>query len=135
MPNWGNAGGGLLSSFDKTAITAQLRANLTDADGAVSVTVATPTSGPTVDDAAGTGTRNTDDDTVTALRGDVSLDEAAESAGLQVGDIRYQMMADDLSSVPTTASTVIDGSDRRQVVMVSTDPLGLMHTLTTRETP
>ena len=135
MPNWGNAGGGLLSSFDKAAITAQLRANLTDADAAVSVTVSTPTSGPTVDDAAGTMTRNTDDDTVTALRGEVTVDEAAASAGLQVGDIRYQMMAADLSRVPTTASTVIDGGERRQVIMVSTDPLGLMHTLTARATP
>ena len=135
MPNWGNAGGGLLSSFEKAAITAQLRATITDTDAAVPVTVSTPTGASTVDDAAGTMTRNTDDDSVTALRGEVTVDEAAESAGLQVGDIRYQVMAADLSSVPSTASTVIDGSSRRQVVMVSTDPLGLMYTLTARATP
>ena len=87
-------------------------------------------------DAAGTVTITSDDDTVSVLRAEVTLDEVAQAAGgLQLGDIRYHVQASSLSSVPTLSSVVVDGGDRRRVVSVSSDPLGIVYTLTARRTP
>lgn len=130
-------GPGLADDVLIASIKADLRSIVGDADVApATVTVSTPTAAPVVDDAAGTYTRTTDDDTVSVLRCEVSLEDVAKAAGgLQVGDIRYHVMAEDLSSTPTTETTVIDGGDRRRVVVVSQDPLGLLYTLTARRLP
>lgn len=130
-------GPGLADDVLIASITADLRSLVGDADVTpATVTVSTPTAAPVVDDAAGTYTRSTDDDTVSVLRCEVSLEDVAKAAGgLQVGDIRYHFMAEDLSSTPTTETTIIDGGDRRRVVVVSQDPLGLLYTLTARRLP
>lgn len=137
MPSWGNAVGGVVSTMELAEVAAELRSLIADPDvSPTTVTVSTPTGPPTIDEAAGTQTLNTDDDTVSVLRGEVGLEEVAElPGGLQLGDVRYHVLAADLSSTPTTASVVIDGSDRHQVIHVSADPLGLMHTLTARRLP
>jgi len=70
------------------------------------------------------------------LRAEVTLEEVQASAGgLQLGDIRYHIQATSLSSTPSLSSVVRDGLDRRRVVTVSIDPLGLLYTLTARRTP
>jgi hypothetical protein len=118
------------------AIKADLVSLVGDADAApATVTVSSPT-GRTVNDAAGTVAITSDDDTVSCLRAEVTLTEVQQSAGgLQLGDIRYHVVASGLSTAPSTSSVVVDGSDRRRVVSVGSDPLGLLFTLTARRTP
>ena len=129
-------GSDLISPVMRAALSADLTALLGDAQVTpTTVTVSTPT-GRAVNDAAGTVTITSDDDTVSVLRCEVTLDEVQASAGgLQLGDIRYHILATSLSSTPSLSSVVVDGSDRRRVVVVSTDPLGLLFTLTARRTP
>lgn len=130
-------GPGLVDDLLIASIKADLRSIVGDADVTpATVTVSTPTAGPTIDRAAATYTRTTDDDTVSVLRCEVSLEDVANAAGgLQVGDIRYHVMAEDLSSTPTTETTIIDGADRLKTIHVSQDPLGLLWTLTGRRVP
>ena len=129
-------GSDLITPVMRAALAADLTALLGDAQVTpTTVTVSTPT-GRAVNDAAGTVTITSDDDTVSVLRCEVTLDEVQASAGgLQLGDIRYHILATSLSSTPSLSSVVVDGSDRRRVVVVSTDPLGLLFTLTARRTP
>lgn len=130
-------GPGLIDDVMLQSIAADLSSLIGDADvSPTTITVSTPTGAPTVDYAAGTYTRTTDDDSVSVLRCEVNLEDVAASAGgLQVGDIRYHVLASSLSSTPSTESVVVDGSDRRKVIHVSTDPLGLLWTLTARRLP
>jgi hypothetical protein len=130
-------GPGLIDPVMLASITADLSSLIGDTDaGPATVTISTPTAGPTVDYAAGTLTTTTDDDTVATLRGEVTLaDVQASLGGLQLGDVRYNILASALSTVPNVSSIVIDNTRRLQVIMVSTDPLGLMYTLTARRTP
>tara|TARA_Y100000593_G_scaffold87301_1_gene167524 strand:- start:214 stop:618 length:405 start_codon:yes stop_codon:yes gene_type:complete len=130
-------GPGLIDGVLLASITADLRSLVGDGDVApVTVTVSTPTADPVIDRAAGTYTRATDDDTVSVLRCEVNLEDiAAAQGGLQVGDIRYHIMAADVSTTPTTESVVIDGSDRLAVIHVSQDPLARLYTLTGRRIP
>jgi len=129
-------GSDLISPVMRAALSADLTALLGDAQVTpTTVTVSTPT-GRAVDDAAGTVTITSDDDTVSVLRAEVTLEEVQASAGgLQLGDIRYHIQATSLSSTPSLSSVVRDGLDRRRVVTVSIDPLGLLYTLTARRTP
>lgn len=129
-------GPGLIDPVLKAAISADLASLVGDTDAArASVTVSTPT-GRTVSDAAGTVTITTDDDTTDCLRAEVTLEEVQSAlGGLQLGDIRYHILASALSSTPSLSSVVIDNTDRRRVVSVSVDPLGLLYTLTARRTP
>ena len=129
-------GSDLISPVMRAALAADLTALLGDAQVTpTTVTVSTPT-GRAVDDAAGTVTITSDDDTVSVLRAEVTLEEVQASAGgLQLGDIRYHIQATSLSSTPSLSSVVRDGLDRRRVVAVSIDPLGLLYTLTARRTP
>lgn len=129
-------GPGLIDPVLKAAISADLASLVGDTDAArASVTVSTPT-GRTVSDAAGTVTITTDDDTADCLRAEVTLEEVQSAlGGLQLGDIRYHILASALSSTPSLSSVVIDNTDRRRVVSVSIDPLGLLYTLTARRTP
>jgi hypothetical protein len=129
-------GSDLISPVMRAALSADLTALLGDAQVTpTTVTVSTPT-GRAVNDAAGTVTITSDDDTVSVLRAEVTLEEVQASAGgLQLGDIRYHIQATSLSSTPSLSSVVRDGLDRRRVVTVSIDPLGLLYTLTARRTP
>jgi hypothetical protein len=129
-------GADLISPILRAAIDADIAGLLGDADVTpTTITVSTPT-GRTVDDAAGTVSITSDDDSVSVLRAEITLAEVAQAAGgLQLGDIRYHVQASALSSVPTLASVVVDGGDRRRVVNVSIDPLGLLYTLTARRSP
>jgi hypothetical protein len=129
-------GPGLIDPVLKAAIKADLVSLVGDTDAApATVTVSSPT-GRTVNDAAGTVAITSDDDTVSCLRAEVTLSEVQQSAGgLQLGDIRYHVVASDLSTAPSLSSVVVDGSDRRRVVSVGSDPLGLLFTLTARRTP
>lgn len=129
-------GSDLITPVMRAALAADLTALLGDAQVTpTTVTVSTPT-GRAVNDAAGTVTITSDDDTVSVLRGEVTLEEIQASlGGLQLGDIRYHIQATSLSSTPSLSSVIVDGSDRRRVVTVSTDPLGLLFTLTARRTP
>jgi len=130
-------GPGLVDAVMLASIAADLSSLIGDADASpATVTVSTPSGAPTVDNAAGTITRNTDDDTVSTLRGEVTLEEVQASlGGLQLGDVRYHVIASTLSTTPSTASTITDGATVLRVVTVSTDPLGLLWTLTARRTP
>jgi len=129
-------GADIISPTMRAAIEADIAGMVGDADVApTTITVSTPT-GRTVSDAAGIVTITSDDDTVSVLRAEVTLDEVAQAAGgLQLGDIRYHVTVSSLSSVPTLSSVVVDGGDRRRVVSVSSDPLGIVYTLTARRTP
>jgi hypothetical protein len=129
-------GPGLIDPVLKAAIKADIVSLVGDTDAApATVTVSSPT-GRTVNDAAGTVAITSDDDTVSCLRAEVTLTEVQQSAGgLQLGDIRYHVVASDLSTAPSLSSVVVDGSDRRRVVSVGSDPLGLLFTLTARRTP
>ena len=129
-------GADLISPILRAAIDADIAGLVGDGDvSPLTVTVSTPT-GRAVSDAAGTVTITSDDDVVSVLRAEVTLQDVAESSGgLQLGDILYHVQASTLSSAPTLASVVVDGADRRQVISVSTDPLGLVYTLTARRTP
>lgn len=129
-------GPGLVSAAMVAAIKADLVSLVGDADAApATVTVSSPT-GRTVNDAAGTVAITSDNDTVTCLRAEITLADVQQSAGgLQLGDIRYHVVASDLSTAPSTSSVVVDGSNRRRVVSVGSDPLGLLFTLTARRTP
>jgi hypothetical protein len=129
-------GPGLIDPVLKAAIKTDLVSLVGDTDAApATVTVSSPT-GRTVNDAAGTVAITSDDDTVSCLRAEVTLTEVQQSAGgLQLGDIRYHVVASDLSTAPSLSSVVVDGSDRRRVVSVGSDPLGLLFTLTARRTP
>lgn len=129
-------GTGLIDPVTKTAISSDLASLLGDTEAArYSITVSTPT-GRTVDDAAGTVAITSDADTVDALRAEVTLREIqAAAGGLQLGDIRYHVLASSLSSIPSLSSVVVDGTDRRRVISVSQDPLGLLWTLTARRIP
>tara|TARA_R100000951_G_scaffold87430_2_gene75198 strand:+ start:738 stop:1139 length:402 start_codon:yes stop_codon:yes gene_type:complete len=129
-------GSDLISPVMKAALAADLTALLGDAQVTPTTVVVSTTTGRAINDAAGTVTITSDDDTVSVLRCEVTLDEVQASAGgLQLGDIRYHIQATSLSSTPSLSSVVVDGSDRRRVVVVSTDPLGLLYTLTARRTP
>lgn len=127
-------GPGLIDAVMRASIAADLRSLVGDADvSPTTVTISTPTAAPVIDRAAGTYTRTTDDDTVSVLKCEVTLEDVAKAeGGLMLGDVRYHIMAADVSTVPTTESVVVDGGDRRAVVVVSSDPLGLLHTLTAR---
>lgn len=129
-------GSDLITPVMRAALVADLTALLGDAQVTpTTVTVSTPT-GRAVNDAAGTVTITSDDDTVSVLRAEVTLEEIQASlGGLQLGDIRYHIQATSLSSTPSLSSVIVDGSDRRRVVTVSIDPLGLLFTLTARRTP
>ena len=129
-------GPGLIDPVLKAAIKADLVSLVGDTDAApATVTVSSPT-GRTVNDAAGTVAITSDDGAVSCLRAEVTLSEVQQSAGgLQLGDIRYHVVASDLSTAPSLSSVVVDGSDRRRVVSVGSDPLGLLFTLTARRTP
>ena len=129
-------GSDLITPVMRAALAADLTALLGDAQVTpTTVTVSTPT-GRAVNDAAGTVTITSDDDTVSVLRAEVTLEEIQASlGGLQLGDIKYHIQATSLSSTPSLSSVIVDGSDRRRVVTVSIDPLGLLFTLTARRTP
>lgn len=129
-------GPGLIDPVLKAAISADLASLFGDTEAArYSITVSSPT-GRTVDDAAGTVAITSDDDTVDALRAEVTLAEIqAAAGGLQRGDIRYHVRAATLSTVPSLSSVVVDGGTRHRVISVSQDPLGLLWTLTARRIP
>jgi len=130
-------GPGLVDAVMLASITADLSSLIEDGDvSPTTITVKTPTGPPTVDWAAATSTPNTDDDTVSTLRHVVTLEEvSAAQGGLQLGDITYLIMADDVSSVPTVATVIVDGSDTLRVLTVATDPLSLTHSLLARRSP
>lgn len=130
-------GPGIISADLRASIGADLLSLFTDPDvPRVVVEVTQPYAAPAIDRAAGTVTAAADTSSASALRGEVTLQEVAQAqGGLQVGDIRFQLLRSELSRTPTMADRLREGDDRYTTLSVSTDPLGLSVTYTCRRSP
>lgn len=124
----GGIDGGML-----TRMRADVRDLLHDADQSVTAIVATPTSSDT-DPASGHVVAAEVQDTVTGYLSDLAFREAAADPRVQVGDRVLSVLAADLTTTPTIATTVRVGDVRHAVVRMSSDPLGIYYDLVLRRT-
>ncbi|MEL6347727.1 MAG: hypothetical protein AAFV53_31770 [Myxococcota bacterium] len=124
-----------LSAVGRASIVASVRSRLNDPNIARTIQVSTPT---TVTRVSGTLTQDLtyQTDQLSAVFEPLSLREVETSGGrYQMGDQVVRVLADDLSTPPTTDSTLIIDGETYAVVMPQLDPLSIHWRLIARRSP
>ncbi|MEL6344726.1 MAG: hypothetical protein AAFV53_16535 [Myxococcota bacterium] len=124
-----------LSDVGRASILASVRGCLTDPNVARTIQVSTPT---TVTRVSGTLTQDIayQTDQLSAVLEPLSLREVETSGGrYQMDDLVVRVLDDDLSTPPTTDSTLTIDGETYAVVMPQLDPLSIHWRLIARRSP